>query len=233
MRNATAYRHAPGIAFGNPGGTPYRVLIAGTELRMVVLAVDASGCIGVDLDSGAFVRSIHPPMPEVVHAFDVVSGEIEGTVEPPDAARPEAVLLAGPPQPAGALTPRRAERLLAPLHHPPQLPLLGLPGKAVPYWTVAGDRPSLALVDVRNEPRLFWGSYGPECHFSWQGAAHDLALADPMLVAHMEAHGLSRPAHGDVQRLLGFRTRRLLVMLTPPENGYCHKVVAALLPSGR
>ncbi len=34
----------------------YRVAVAGAELRMLVLAAGPSGCVGVDLDSGAFVR---------------------------------------------------------------------------------------------------------------------------------------------------------------------------------
>ena len=64
----------------------------------------------------------------------------------------------------------------------------------------------------------------------WQGAAHELPLADRRVIEAFEAHGLSRPMKGDVQRFLGYRPRRLLVMLTAPLDGYCHKAVAALLP---
>lgn len=225
MRAATAFKHA--------GGVPYRVVVPGAELRMLVLVADPRGCVGVDLDSGSFVRASHPVATELPSPFEVVAGEIEGAMEPPDAARPEAVILAEPPTPVGQLPLKRAEKLLAPLHHPPQLPLLGLPGAAIPYWTLSGDRPSLALVHLRSDARLRWGPYGPECHFWWQGVGHELPFVDSRAVAALDLAGTLRPSRADVERRLGFRPRRVLVMLTPPENGYCYKAVGALLPPGR
>lgn len=224
-----------GTAFGSShtSGTPYRVVVPGAEIRMLVLAAEWRGCVGVDLESGAFVRASHPAGAELPAAFDVVEGEIAGPVEPPDAAQPEALELATAPQLVGRLTARRAERLLAPLRHPPQLPLLGLTGVAIPYWTLSGDRPSLALVELRSDPRLRWGEMGPECHFGWQGMAHDLPLVARNLVSRLERDGLFRPSRSEVESLLGYRPRRLLVMLTPPRDGYCHKAVGALLPGSR
>src|SRR5215213_6934555 len=174
MRAATAFKHAAHV--------PYRVVVPGAELQMLVLTAAASGCVGVDLETGAFVYASHPPGTDIPEPFDIVSAEIGGTVEPPDAARPEALELAAPPEAAGRMTLKRAERLLAPLHHPPQLPLLGLHGNPVPYWTLSGDRPSLALVTLRSDARLRWGPYGPECHFSWQGQPHELPLVDHRLI---------------------------------------------------
>ena len=216
-----------------PGGTLYRVVVPGAQLRLLVLAAEAHGCVGVDLDTGAFVRAGHPGSDAPPGAFEVVEGEIAGAVEPPDAARPEALELTEPPQPVGRLSVRRADRWLAPLHHPARLPLLGLTADAVPYWTIAGDRPSLALVDLRSEPRLRWTEYGVDCHFVWQGVEHELPFADRRLLAAIQQQFEIRPTRGDLQRLLGFRPRRLLVMLTPPIDGYCHKTVAALLPGSR
>lgn len=207
----------------------YRVVTAGAKLRLLALAAEPNGCVGVDLETGAFVRAAHPTSSELPSPFDVVSGEMAGTIEPPDPARPEALELAGVPQRIGSMPPKRAARLLAPLHHPPQLPLLGFHATAVPYWTLTGDRPSLALVELRSDARVRWGAFGPECHFLWQGALHELMLADQRVLGALEA-GAVRPSRGDVQRLLGYRPRRLLVMLTSPLNGYCHKAVGALLP---
>ncbi|MGH9276589.1 MAG: hypothetical protein ACRD12_00540, partial [Acidimicrobiales bacterium] len=133
------------------------------------------------------------------------------------------------PTRVGRLAPKKAQRLLAPLHHPPRLPLLGFHANAVPYWTLTGDRPSLALIDLRSDARLRRGPFGPECHFIWQGVLHELMLADPRLLAAID-DGLPPPSRSEVQRLLGYRPRRLLVMLTPPIDGYCHKAVGALLP---
>ena len=231
MRAMTAFGHAAGL--GHVAGTTYRVVVPGTEIRMLVLAADAKGCVGVDLDTGAFVRASHPRLDAPPGPFSVVSAEIAGAVEPPDAARPEALELSGPPETIGQMSLKRAERLLAPLHHPPHLPLLGLGANAVPYWTLTGDRPSVTLLELRNDPFLRWGPAGPECHFAWQGGPHELPLADQRLIRAFEAYGITRPLKGEVQRVLGYRPRRLLVMLTAPLDGYCHKVVAALLPSAR
>lgn len=214
-------------------GPSYRVVVAGAELRMLVLAAEPRGCVGVDMESGAFVYASHPPGDGVTSPLDVISAEIAGALDPPDPARPEALDLATPPRRIGRLPLRRAERLLAPLKHPPRLPLLGLGANAVPYWTLTGESPSLALVELRQNPRLRWGTTGLECHFVWQGALHELPVVNRTLVAHVEASGTFPASRSDVERLLGYRPRRLLVMLTAPQDGYCHKAVGAILPTLR
>jgi len=211
----------------------YRVEVVGAELAMAVLAEEPDGCVAVDLESGAFVRAIHPPVPrhECPVAFDVVSAEIAASLDPPDAARPEAVHLAGPPTRSGRLTPRRAERYLQALQHPPHGPLLGFSGVAVPYWTLSGDRPSVTLVQPAQGPQIRWGSAGYECRFAWQGILYQLPLGDRRLAASLWRHGVERSAGRDLVRHLGFRPQRLLVVLTPPADGYCYKQVSALLPA--
>jgi hypothetical protein len=206
----------------------YRVVVAGAELRMLVLAAEPRGCIGVDLECGALVWATHPPETQLPAPLDVISGEIVGAADPPDPARPEALELAAAPRRIGRMPLRRAERLLAPLRHPPRLPLLGLGANAVPYWTLTGDSPSLALVELRRNPRLRWGAAGLECHFVWQGAAHELPVVNRRLVDQVQ-----RSRGGNLERLLGYRPRRLLVMLTAPQDGYCHKAVGAILPTLR
>lgn len=199
-------------------------------MRMLVLAAESRGCVGVDIDCGALVYASHPAGAEIPSPYDVISGEIAGASDPPDPARPEALDLASAPRRLGQLSVRRAERLLAPLNHPPRLPLLGLGANVVPYWTLAGEGPSLALVELRQNPRLRWTEAGLECHFVWQGAAHELPVVNRTLAAHVDVPWASRR---DVERLLGYRPRRLLVMLTAPRDGYCHKAVGAILPTVR
>ncbi len=132
-----------------------RVEVAGTEMRLLVLGDDPDGFIGIDLASGSFVRALHPPSPSVrLAALDVVSGRIGPPVDPPDCARPEAVVLESMPRRVGRVHPRRADRFLAPLTHPPQPPLLGFSGPSVPYWTLSGDRPSLTVVTPELGPQL-------------------------------------------------------------------------------
>jgi len=212
----------------------FRVAVAGAELAMAVLAEEPDGCVAIDLESGAFVRAIHPPVADDASpaALDVVTAEIAAPFDPPDAARPEAVHLTAAPTRSGRLTPRRAERYLTPLLHPPHGPLLGFAGVAVPYWTLSGDRPSVTLVTPAIGPEVRWGPAGYECRFAWQGTVLQLPLGDRRLAATLWRQGVDRCAGRELASYLGHRPRRLLVVLTPPSDGYCYKQVSALLPAG-
>ncbi len=209
----------------------FRVTVAGAELRMLVLAPRPSGCVGVDLDSGAFVRAGFPSATDEPFApLDLVAAEIGDPIDPPDPSQPEAVQLSGVPRRVGRVGARRVGRWLTPLHHPPQAPLLGFAGSRIPYWTLVGDRPSLALVVPSAAVEVRLGPNGYECTFGWQGATHQFPLVDPFLLAtlrHLERRHMG--AH-DMARVLGYRPGRILVVLSEPHDGYCWKEVAALLP---
>ncbi len=198
---------------------------------MLVLAADAGGCLGVDLDSGAFVRARYRGETEPLDTFDVVSGQIAAAKSPIDASRPETVILDQPPERVGSLPARRAERYLQPLHHPRGRSLLGFPGAAVPYWTLNGDQPSLTIVDVVAGPRVHREARQYECQFTWQSMRYHLPLVDRRLVGRLDCVGWPLYSSRDLQSILGHRVRRLLVALSPPHQGYCYKVVAALLPA--
>ncbi len=197
---------------------------------MLVLAADAGGCLGVDLDSGAFVRARYHGEPQPLAAFDIVSGQIADANHPIDASRPETVYLDQPPQHIGTLTPRRAERYLEPLHHPRRRSLLGFPGAVVPYWTLNGDQPSLTLVDLAAGAQVHREAQQYECRFTWQSVRYHLPVVDRRLVDRLDGVGWPRYSSRDLESVLGHRVRRLLVALSPPRQGYCYKVVAALLP---
>src|SRR5205807_9242919 len=107
-----------------------RVAQAGAQLDLLVLAAEPAGCIGVDVASGAFVRARYPAATRLLRPFQIARGRLAHD-EVPDAAQPELVDLTDAPRPAGRLAPRRAERWLRPLLHPPRLPLLGFSGNAV------------------------------------------------------------------------------------------------------
>ena len=210
----------------------YRVAVTGAELRMLVLAPQPDGCVGVDLDSGAFVRAIYPDAgDEPLEAFDVTTAPIGEPVDPPDTVRPEAVPLAAAPQRVGSLRPRRAERYLQALRHPPQGPLLGFAGVSVPYWTLVGDRPSLALVEPSEGPLVLLGASGFECRFGWQGTVHQFPLGDRRLALELARQRRRRSSPRELTRMLGFRPGRLLVVVAGPSGGHCTKQVAALLPA--
>ena len=217
----------------------FRVAVAGAELRMLVLASGADGCVGVDVDSGAFVRADYPPAqagrPELA-PLDVISAPLGSPLDPPDPARPEAVSLESAPRLVGHLSSRRASRYLQPLVHPPQLPLLGFPGACTPYWTISGDRPSLALVAPDSSPELrrVSGVEDPpswECQFTWLGSRHQFPIRSLELTERLERAGRRRTGGRDLTRIIGYPPDRLLVMLGQPVDGYTCKEVAALLPA--
>jgi hypothetical protein len=198
---------------------------------MLVLAPQPDGCVGIDLESGAFVRAIYPPNEgEPLEAFDVTTAPIGPPLNPPDTVRPEAVPLAHAPERMGSIRPRRAERYLQALRHPPHGPLLGFAGVSVPYWTLSGDRPSLTLVDPSEGPLILMGPGGYECRFGWQGMVHQLPLGDRRLGAELLRLRRRRSSPRELTRILGYRPARLLLVVSGPTDGHCTKQVAALLP---
>jgi hypothetical protein len=213
--------------------TPTRTADDGSLLRLLVLAPDEGGCAAVDLDSGAFVRA-EAPGGEVLEDFapyDVVETRLAGSEEPPDPARPEAVVLAERPRRIGQLRGRRANRYLHALLAPQSAPLLGFPGPAAPYWTVTGAHPSLALVAPELGPAVVRRNPGViRARFRWGGRDHSLPVACRRLRAAFLDSGRPELGGEALARRLGFRPRYLLLALTRPRLGHCYKTVAAALP---
>ncbi len=207
-----------------------RVSAAGAELAMVVLVNSIDGCVGIDLDSGAFVRAIHPPLVPGLKVLDVVTATLAGTLDPPDESRPEAVDLVSAPRRVGRLTRRRAAHYFDALNHPTQGPLLGFSGPSAPYWTLTGDKPSLTLITPEVGPQIRRTEAGFQCRFAWQSVVHELPMGDMRLCSAMRRHERASSAGRDLAQMIGFRPQRLLIMLASPSDGYCHKQVAALLP---
>jgi hypothetical protein len=195
----------------------------GARVELLVLAAEPHACVGVDVDTGAFVRARYPAGTFAELApLDLARAEIAAPSDLPDRARPELVDLLDAPRRSGRAPGARAERLLRPLLHPRGRPLLGSVGPAVPFWTLSGDHPSVALVEPEQAAVVLPTEAGYDCHFLWRGLRHVLPLADRGLVRALDRRG--RP------RYRASRRRRLIVALSPPMNGYCYKVVAGLLP---
>jgi len=202
-----------------------RVAQAGAQLDLLVLAAEPAGCIAVDVVSGAFVRARYPATTRLLRPFQVARGRLAHD-EIQDAAQPELVDLAAAPRPTGRVVPRRAERWLRPLLHPPRLPLLGFTGTAVPYWTLEGNRPSGALIEPERLA-VGVGDDGYTCRFLWRDAYHELPLLDWWLLARM---GSGPCGSHELAHVLGHAPDRLVVALTPPMQGYCYKAVVGVLP---
>lgn len=195
----------------------------GTTLELLVLAADGGQCAGVDLDSGALVRAWCAARPERrPRAYDVVSVTLAADPDAvPDPTEPEALVLDQAPEVVGRITGRRAERLLRPLVHPAGKPLLGFHAPAVPFWERRADHPSIALVEPEGDIALRREGTFLACRFAWQGIVRELACLDRRIATEMDATGMGRRAGG--------KDDRLVIALTPPIDGHCHKVVETVL----
>jgi hypothetical protein len=153
----------------------------------------------------------------------VVSVTLDGNADAvPDPAEPEALVLEAAPIPRRHIRGRRAERLLRPLLHPANQPLLGISAPAVPFWERRPDHPSIALVEPQGAVSLWREGTYLGCRFGWLGHERELPCLDRRIATHMDRSGITR--------MLARRGDRLVVSLTPPIDGTCHKVVEAVLP---
>src|SRR5207253_5106232 len=123
-----------------------RTAVAGDHIDLLILADTVDELIGVDLETGAVVRAQAPPGTPVLRPYDVVRTEVALDEPGWTPHAPEAVELAGAPKRIGRLAGRRAGRYLRPFLHPRNPHLLGFVGPAAPFWTLQGDRPSVAVV---------------------------------------------------------------------------------------
>lgn len=196
----------------------------GTTLRLMVVSTGTRHCAGIDLKSGALVRAWSPAAIDPrIRPYDVVSVTLDADVDlVPDPAEPEAVPLAGPPRLSGRLSGRTAQRLIRPLLHPGQAPLLGFHGPTVPFWDRTPDHPSVALAQPEGALVVTADNDRTWCHFPWARRPMVLACQDPRLEAALARRG---------RRLATMQAGTLLVVaLSPPVDGHCHKVVEAVVP---
>ena len=184
-----------------------RTSLAGAEVKLLLLAGGQRWCAAMHLETGALVGARWDEPVSGLSPFVVARARVAGDQSDADPVRPEEVTLDAPPRPVGTASRRRAERLLRNVLHPPGEHLLGIAGPAIPYWTLDGTRPSIAVVAPSPPPVVSGG----RCRFRWRNVDHALPVLPQALA--------DRPAH----------PRRLLVTLSAPSQGYCYKIVAAFL----
>jgi hypothetical protein len=216
-------------------GVALSTLTREQTLTMLALAGGRGGCFGVDLGTGAFVMAQWPGGAACgLTPYDMAVAHVADEQEVQDPGRPEAVMVERPPHAVGRLRRRPAERFLRPLLLPARTHLLGFAASSVPYWTLTGDRPSICLAEPDGGVVV---TADRTCRFLWRGAGHDLPLAETALPAGMLAgsasgafRGRPRLAGAALAEVLGYVPRRVLVALSPPRDGLCHKVAVSLLP---
>ena len=90
------------------------------------------------------------------------------------------------------------------------------------FWERRADHPSIALVEPEGSISLWRDGAYLACRFAWLGHERELPCLDRGMAARMD-----RTAQ---RRLRAGKGTRLVVALTPPIEGRCHKVVEAVLP---
>ncbi|HWE55374.1 MAG TPA: hypothetical protein VG435_07665 [Acidimicrobiales bacterium] len=205
---------------------PHHGVIAGDTLELLVVAASDGHCAGVDLATGALVRTWSPDLPEDrIRPFDVVAVTTDDDNEAvPDPAQPEAIGLVEAPRVVDRMTGRRCERLLRALLHPQNQSLLGISGTVIPFWQRSSDHPSIAIVEPQGRILLVRDGAYLGCRFEWQGHERELPCMDRALAGYMDRQGRTRLTAG--------KGDRLVVALTGPIEGRCHKVVETLLRRG-
>jgi hypothetical protein len=92
----------------------------------------------------------------------------------------------------------------------------------VPFWERRPDHPSIAIVAPAGPITLWRDKPYLACRFFWQGHERELPCLDRFMATLMDRTGRTR--------MMASKGDRLLVALTPPIEGRCHKVVETLLP---
>lgn len=193
-----------------------------------MLASTPDGGVGVDLDSGALLRTRWTERAPLFDPYELVEAEGLGGEDLPF---PGDMVAAARPVSVGRMRGRKAERLLQPLGYPTSQPLLGTATSTLTYWTLPAGAPSVALVSPGAGPVVerTRGS-AMRCRFRWRRLDHDLPLDDPALEERLSHPTANRLVGATLARALGWKPERLLVALRPPVDGRCEKVVTGLLP---
>lgn len=184
-----------------------RTSLAGGEVELLLLAGGQRWCAAIDLATGALLSAQWDDPVDGLAPLVVARARVADDQSEVDPCRPDELALDTPPRPVGRATRRRADRLLREVLHPTADHLFGFPGPAIPYWTLDGTRPATTVVAPATTPVVTNGV----CRFRWRRLAHALPVLPHALV--------DRPRH----------PRRIVVTLSAPREGYCYKVVAALL----
>jgi len=204
----------------------------GARLTLMVLVDGPEGAACVDLGSGALVRTDLPrPERGGWRPFETVQVALADDPDGPDPTQPEAVVVGPGPTRTGRLRGRRARRILGPLLLPAGEQPLGFAASALPYWAVAGDRPSVALVRPDRGPAVARRHGEVVCRFGSGRMETELPVADPHALAAVARAPELRLAGTMLARALGHRPEYLVVMLSRPHQGRCYRVVAGLLPA--
>ncbi|MGO9964126.1 MAG: hypothetical protein ACLPUG_11940 [Acidimicrobiales bacterium] len=237
-----SHRHRrPGAARTNRPGDVLRCLLLarGPEWVLVDVATGslvrsrASGWPVVATDSSLAApspgtgRGEHRTGPEL----DIVDIRLADDDEPPDPARPEAVMVMQAPERVGTPRRRAARRILHELvPADPRRPLLGSLGPSISYVDLDGSRPSVVVVPPDRPPAFSCDATGTWCQFSLGGRKHRLPVVDERLIDAKDRAPGGTLTNDAVLEAIGGPPRYLVVALGAPHRGQAPKLVLGVLP---
>jgi hypothetical protein len=208
----------------------------GSTLHLLVLSSTREDTTVVDLATRTVMR-VRVPWPEEhdpdIATFDVVEVTLADDPERDDLAQPEATTVADLPRHVGTLRGRHLRKLLRRLVASPDGPLLGFPGPSAPYWEFRGFRPSVALIEPTRRPQLIrrQADGSTWVRFGWDRDDVWLPVEDRSAARALDAARRERLSGKSLSTALGFEPQYLLVTVSPPRDGHCYKVCAAVLPA--
>ena len=208
----------------------------GSTLHLLVLSSTHEDTTVVDLATRTVMR-VRVPWPEGhepdIATFDVVEVTLADDPERDDLAQPEATTVADLPRHVGTLRGRHLRKLLRRLVASPDGPLLGFPGPSAPYWEFRGFRPSVALIEPTRRPQLIrrQADGSTWVRFGWDRDDVWLPVEDRSAARALDAARRERLSGKSLSTALGFEPQYLLVTVSPPRDGHCYKVCAAVLPA--
>ena len=209
----------------------------GSTLHLLVLSSTKEDTTVVDLATRTVMR-VRVPWPEGhepdISTFDVVEVTLADDPERDDLAQPEATTVADLPRHVGTLRGRHLRKLLRRLVASPDGPLLGFPGPSAPYWEFRGFLPSVALIEPTRRPQLIrrQADGSTWVRFGWDRDDVWLPVEDRNAARALDAARRERLSGKSLATALGFEPQYLLVTVSPPRDGHCYKVCAAVLPRG-
>jgi hypothetical protein len=209
----------------------------GSTLHLLVLSSTTEDTTVVDLATRTVMR-VRVPWPQGhepdISTFDVVEVTLADDPERDDLAQPEATTVADLPRHVGTLRGRHLRKLLRRLVASPDGPLLGFPGPSAPYWEFRGFRPSVALIEPTRRPQLIrrQADGSTWVRFGWNRDDVWLPVEDRSAARALDAARRERLSGKSLATALGFEPQYLLVTVSPPRDGHCYKVCAAVLPRG-
>jgi|GEM_PF-6013682 hypothetical protein len=203
--------------------------IAKNKANIVLLANKDKELFAIDLRSKALIRISIPECSFYIKPMTLATAlNLEPLKEIndffPDAYEAKDVIFYNYKLPNG-----KAKKLIAQYLAPQNNPLFGLRGQSIKFNTMSGNYPTIAIVEPNKGPFIL--STSPiYLRFSLGVTTEVLMLANEYLTNLFNSQKIKQWNLKVLSLKLGFKPKRLLVILDRPFEGYCTKIVVGFLP---